>query len=83
MTAAELERKYDLMEEALNAIIAGNYEKAHALNKDIVISPEAAMQSFRVMGKERLLATEINLSAANAAFGEGWLDEEATQGRRL
>ncbi len=76
MTAAELERKYDLMEEAFEAIIAGDYDRVKKINQEYVISPEAAMQSYRAMGKERLLATGINLSAANERFGEGWLDEE-------
>ncbi len=37
---------------------------------------KAAMKSFRVMGKKQLLATGFNLSAANAAFGEGWMDAQ-------
>lgn len=75
----EEEEQYDLMEKACNAIIAGEYDRVRELSKEIVLTPEAAMQTFRSMGKERLLATCLNLSAANDAFGEGWMDEQTTR----
>ncbi len=72
----EEEKRYDAMDKFFDAMDAGDYEKVKEACKGIVLQPEAAMMSFRLMGKERLLATGLNLSAANEAFGEGWLDEE-------
>lgn len=69
--------KFDLMEEAADAVLAGDVEKVKALNRLIILTPEGALKTARMIGKERLLATELNLSAANAAFGEDWLDEYA------
>lgn len=77
MTKSEENLKYDLMDKYFDAMEAGDYGKAKEICKHIVITPEAAMQSFRSMGKERLLETGFNLSAANKAFGEGWLDEKS------
>lgn len=76
MTAEELDKKYDLMEKAMDALMAGDRRKMLELNKDIIMDPDAAMSSFRMMGKERLLASGFNLSAADEAYGEGWLDRE-------
>lgn len=80
MTVQEKD-KYDLMMKAVDAILEGDIEKVRAISKDYVISPEAALKTFRMMGKERLLATKLNLSAANEAFGEGWMDEEERKRR--
>lgn len=79
MTTAELDRKCDLMEAAMEALAADDWEKMLELNKQIVMTPKAAMQTFRMMGKERFLEIGFDLSAANEAFGEGWLDEEPSR----
>lgn len=50
-------------------------EEIRAIVKRIPISPEKAQSLKRVFGKDFLLAEEADLSQANAAFGEGWLDE--------
>ncbi len=79
MTTAEAlleEEQYDLMDAYFDAMEAGDYEKAKKIRKNIILEPEAAMMSLRSMGKKRLLATGLNLSAATTAFGEGWLDEK-------
>ncbi len=84
MTTAEAllqEEQYDLMDAYFAAMRAKDYEKAKEICKSIILEPKAAMKSFRMMGKERLLATGFNLSAANVAFGEGWLDEKPQPGK--
>ncbi len=49
-------------------------EEIRAIMMKVPISPKRALVMKRVYGKEFLLE-EFNLSEANAAFGEGWLDE--------
>jgi hypothetical protein len=71
----EQEKKYDLMDKFYDAMEAGDREKVKELAREIVILPETAMSMLRSMGKKRLLATGFNLSAANKAFGEGWIHE--------
>lgn len=72
----EEEKWYEAMDKFFDAMDAGDYERAKEACGGIVLQPEAAMKSFRVMGKKQLLATGFNLSAANAAFGEGWMDAQ-------
>lgn len=81
-TREEEELKMDLMEAHSDALHAGDHERARELRKQIILYPETAMHLLRSMGKKRLLATEYNLSAANEAFGEGWLDAKP-QSRRF
>ncbi len=76
MTAEEKEKKYALMHQAMDALMADDWDKMLELNSQIIMDPVAAMQSFRVMGKESLLESGFNLSAADEAYGEGWLDRE-------
>ncbi len=48
-------------------------EELREIMMKIPISPQKALSFKRLYGKEFLLE-EFNLSEANAAFGEGWLD---------
>ncbi len=76
MTTAEKEKKYVLMEKAMNALMADDWDKMLELNKNIVITPQTAMHFVRTMGKERFLALGFNLSEATETFGEGWIDRQ-------
>lgn len=76
MTKSEEDIKLDIMDKYFDAMEAGNFKKAKDICREIILSPEAAMKMYRSMGKKRVLATGLNLSAANAVFGEGWLDEK-------
>lgn len=70
----EEERENELVDRIFDAIEAGDLDKMRELSKELILDPESAMQMFRVMGKENLLETCFNLSAADKAFGEGWMD---------
>ncbi len=48
-------------------------EEIRAIMKRIPITPEKALSIKKLHGKE-FLVREFNLSEADAAFGEGWLD---------
>jgi hypothetical protein len=63
-----------IIEASLEAGKRGDKEEEARLLMEIPLAPDVALAAFKLYGKDYLLTTGFDLSAANERFGEGWLD---------
>lgn len=70
-----IEEKDRLIDEAAEAELAGDEERAAAILKTVPISADLAMDMKKAVGSEILRTIGYNYSEAEAKYGPDWLQK--------
>lgn len=63
----------DIRTQVHHAMLAGKWDEAKDLMKHIPLVPEVANAAKQAFGDEYLKQSGFNLSAAEKAYGNGWI----------
>ena len=74
MTQMSLTERSQVYTQATNAIAENNWDTAMELMKTVPLSPEMAKIAKQVFGADYLKNSSFDLSAAEEAYGHGWLN---------